>query len=89
VDALVTPTLPCTVPGINDSEVSVGDENWPAQTAMTRFTLPFNMTGLPAVTLPGGRDERGMPIGIQVAGRPWEEWTTLRVARALERSWRD
>jgi AtzE family amidohydrolase len=89
VDALVTPTLPCTVPRINDSEVSVGEEKWPAQTAMTRFTLPFNMTGLPAITLPWGRDERGLPIGIQVAGRPWEEWTILRAARALERLRRD
>ncbi len=86
VDALVTPTLPCTVPRTDESEVSIGHEKWPAQAAMTRFTLPFNMTGLPAVSLPWGRDERGLPIGLQLAGRPWDEWTILRAARALELS---
>jgi aspartyl-tRNA(Asn)/glutamyl-tRNA(Gln) amidotransferase subunit A len=43
------------------------------------YTAPFNLAGTPALTLPCGFDERGLPVGLQLAGRPWEETVLLRV----------
>ncbi len=49
------------------------------------FTTPANLTGLPAVALPSGLDERGLPLSLQLIGRPFEEALLLRAARAFER----
>jgi aspartyl-tRNA(Asn)/glutamyl-tRNA(Gln) amidotransferase subunit A len=49
-----------------------------------RFTIPFNVTGLPALSVPAGHDANGMPVGIQLAGRPNGERTILEFARTLE-----
>lgn len=59
--------------------------------ASWRLTYPFNLTGLPAVSLPCGFDRLGLPIGLQIAGRPFEEALVLRVAHAYEtsRDWRE
>lgn len=69
-DLLSTPTMPGTAPALGVP-------------ASTRFTAPFNILGWPAITVPVGTIE-GMPIGLQLAGRPWEEATVLRAARVVE-----
>lgn len=51
---------------------------------MTRFTAPFNLTGLPAISLPCGRDPAGLPIGLQMVAGPWQETKLLRAAYAWE-----
>nr|BAL52534.1 aspartyl-tRNA(Asn)/glutamyl-tRNA (Gln) amidotransferase subunit A [uncultured Chloroflexota bacterium] len=51
---------------------------------MTRFTAPFNLTGLPAISLPCGRDEQGLPVGLQIVAGPWQEAKLLRAAHAWE-----
>jgi aspartyl-tRNA(Asn)/glutamyl-tRNA(Gln) amidotransferase subunit A len=48
------------------------------------YTGPLNLVGLPALTVPCGFDPRGLPIGIQLGGRAWEEGTLLRVAHAYQ-----
>ena len=48
------------------------------------FTLPASLTGSPAVAVPAGRDDAGMPISVQVMGRPWEDGWVLAAARVLE-----
>ncbi len=48
------------------------------------FTVPASLAGLPAIAVPAGLDGEGLPLGLQVIGRPWDETTVLRVARALE-----
>jgi amidase len=48
------------------------------------FTLPASLTGSPAVTVPAGRDPSGLPIGVQLVGRPWEDHRVLAAARLLE-----
>ncbi|MDP9370592.1 MAG: amidase family protein, partial [Chloroflexota bacterium] len=53
--------------------------------SLVRFTGPFNATGQPAITVPCGLTEDGLPIGVQLAGRPFAESTLLQIAHALER----
>jgi aspartyl-tRNA(Asn)/glutamyl-tRNA(Gln) amidotransferase subunit A len=52
--------------------------------SMCQNTYPLNVTGHPALSLPVGRGEHGLPIGLQLIGRPFEEALLLRVAHALE-----
>ena len=54
--------------------------------ALRRFTLPFNLSGLPACTIPCGLSPDGLPIGLQIIGKPFDEATVLRLAHAYERS---
>ena len=49
------------------------------------FTVSANLAGLPGMSLPCGFSEAGMPMGLQVLGRPWDESTVLRAGRAYER----
>ena len=48
------------------------------------FTSPFNQTGMPAISVPCGFSAAGLPIGLQIAGKPFDERTVLRVAYAYE-----
>lgn len=84
VDVLLTPTLAMTAPDAGTDEVAVDGAVWPTQFAMTRLTMPYNASGHPALTLPWGVGDRGVPIGLQVAGRPMDETTVLGVSRVLE-----
>jgi len=52
--------------------------------ALVRLTSPANLTGMPSLSLPVGFDEEGLPLGMQVIGRPLDEATVLRVGRAYE-----
>ena len=54
--------------------------------AFTRFTRVFNAIGLPAVSLPCGFTARGLPLAIQIVGRPFDEAMVLRVAHAYEQA---
>ena len=49
------------------------------------FTLPCNLAGLPGLSLPCGFTKGGLPIGLQLLGRPFDEATLLRIGRAFER----
>lgn len=55
---------------------------------LTRFTAPFNLTGLPALTLPAGSDAEGLPIGLQLVGPAWGEAQVLAAGAALEKAWK-
>ena len=59
--------------------------------ASWRFTFPYNLTGLPAISVPCGFDGEGLPIGLQIAARPFDEATLLAAAHAYERrhEWAD
>jgi aspartyl-tRNA(Asn)/glutamyl-tRNA(Gln) amidotransferase subunit A len=52
----------------------------------TSFTRPFNITGQPAISIPGGFSSAGLPIGLQLVGRPFEDATVLRAAHAYEQA---
>jgi aspartyl-tRNA(Asn)/glutamyl-tRNA(Gln) amidotransferase subunit A len=65
--------------------VCYGGLEEPVLNAMIRCTAPFNATHLPAVSVPCGLTRAGLPVGLQIAGRPFAEATVLRVAYAYER----
>lgn len=83
VDAFLTPACPILAPRIGEQNLVVDDVVAPPQAFLVRNTFPFNLTGLPAISVPCGAS-RGLPIGLQIAGRPWEEALLLRIARAVE-----
>ena len=79
VDVLVTPTSPkpaAAFEGYNGSTTLSGPS----------FTGPFNASGLPAISIPGGFSSQGLPIGLQIAGKPFDEATVLRVAYNYEQA---
>ena len=86
VDVLLTPTLAVRVPDADVPEVEVEGARWTTQFALSRLTMSANATGHPAVSLPWGADERGVPIGMQLLGGAMDEVGLLGVAGVLERS---
>ncbi|RKX37897.1 MAG: amidase, partial [Thermotogae bacterium] len=53
---------------------------------LTRFTAPFDITGLPAITVPFGKSKSGLPIAVQLVGNVWAEAKVLNAAFALEKA---
>jgi Asp-tRNA(Asn)/Glu-tRNA(Gln) amidotransferase A subunit family amidase len=84
LDALITPTLPATAAGKEQEEFEYDDLVEGVTLSYVRTTAPFNLSGLPALSVPCGYDGDGMPIGLQIAGRPFDEATVLRVGAAYE-----
>lgn len=86
-DALVCPTLAVPPFPLEDPEpTEIAGE--PANGTLTDWTLvwPFNMTGHPVVSVPAGLTDNGLPVGLQIVGRRYEEQTLLGVAAAFERA---
>jgi aspartyl-tRNA(Asn)/glutamyl-tRNA(Gln) amidotransferase subunit A len=83
VDLLVTPTMPIPAPAIADLKKDP-EALRPAELRLLRNTRPFNVWGLPAVSVPCGFAKSGLPIGLQIAGSPWREDLVLRLAQAYE-----
>ena len=82
VDAVLTPATPSSAFGIG--EMSGGD---PVEMYLNDiFTVTVNMAGLPGMTVPAGLDAKGLPLGLQLIGRPFEEETLFQVAEVIEQS---
>jgi aspartyl-tRNA(Asn)/glutamyl-tRNA(Gln) amidotransferase subunit A len=86
VDVVVTPTEPLTAWRSGRNTVAIGGREESVLAASWRLTYPFNLTGLPAISVPCGFDSTGLPIGLQIAGRPFDEPMVLRCAAHVERS---
>jgi aspartyl-tRNA(Asn)/glutamyl-tRNA(Gln) amidotransferase subunit A len=86
VDVLVTPTTPVPATPIGQELVAYGGTQEPLIFALIRCTLPFNLTRLPALSLPCGFTSTGLPIGLQIVGRPFEEGVVLRTGHAYEQA---
>ena len=84
VDALVTPTTPAIAPKLGAVSVTTEGLSEPAGNAITRFTSFFNITGHPAVTLPSGMHSAGMPMGVQLVGRQFDEAGLFRLASIID-----
>ncbi len=84
IDVIVTPTTAITAPEINEKALPEGESDLTSTTQLMRFATATNLTGLPSITLPVGYDKHGLPIGLQIIGRAWEENVLLRMARVIE-----
>lgn len=85
-DLLLTPTVALGAPCIDQPSVTIEGSTLPAVAVLARLTRPFNISGIPTVTVPSGFTEDGMPIGLQIAGRAFDEATVLRAAYAYEQA---
>jgi aspartyl-tRNA(Asn)/glutamyl-tRNA(Gln) amidotransferase subunit A len=85
VDLLVVPTMPIPAPAIADLKASPGNLR-PAELRLLRNTRPFNVWGLPTISIPCGFTQGGLPIGLQIAGAHWREDLVLRLAHAYEQA---
>ncbi len=82
VDAILTPATPSAAFGLG--EMASAD---PVEMYLNDvFTVTVNLAGLPGVAVPAGLDSKGLPLGLQLIGRPWEEGDLLNVAYAIERA---
>lgn len=84
VQALITPQLPIVAPLIGQETISMGDFSEGVASALTRFTRIFNLTGLPTISIPCGFSSSGLPIGLQIVGRAFDEETILKIGHAYQ-----
>ena len=80
---LLCPAGPVTAHPHDSAEIEVAGERLPGRNAL-RYTIPFDLTGSPAVSVPFQWSAEGLPIGVQLAGRHFDEGTLLRAAAVLE-----
>lgn len=83
VDCIFTPTTAITAPRIGEMTVSIGNRTAEVRLACTRLVRGLNVIGLPALSIPCGTDACGLPVGLQIFGKPFTEARLLRVGQAL------
>lgn len=84
VDVFALPGAPVVAPPIGAQTVSIAGTETDLAMALLRFACPSNLTGLPALSVPCGLSREGLPIGLQLVGRAFDEATVLRTACAFE-----
>ena len=84
IDVILTPTTPSAAFGLGQ----LIDSDPVRMYLNDIFTVTVNLAGLPGVSIPVGLDAQGLPLGLQLIGRPWEEGGLLNHAYALEKSGR-
>jgi aspartyl-tRNA(Asn)/glutamyl-tRNA(Gln) amidotransferase subunit A len=83
VDAILTPATPSAAFGIGDEDMNAD----PVKMYLNDvFTVTVNMAGLPGIAVPAGKDGKGLPLGLQIIGKPFDEETLFAAARVIERS---
>jgi aspartyl-tRNA(Asn)/glutamyl-tRNA(Gln) amidotransferase subunit A len=83
VDAILTPATPSAAFGVGDEDMNAD----PVKMYLNDvFTVTVNMAGLPGIAVPAGKDAAGLPLGLQLIGRPFDEETLFALARVIERS---
>jgi aspartyl-tRNA(Asn)/glutamyl-tRNA(Gln) amidotransferase subunit A len=83
VDLIITPTIPIPAPTFAELEAHP-DQLRPKELMLLRNTRPFNVLGLPAISVPCGATSDGRSVGLQIAGKPWDEISVLRLAHVFE-----
>ena len=86
VDLLLSPTVPITASLIGEIELQVGSAKMGVIAAHTQYNAVYNLNGFPSITVPCGFSKQGLPIGLQLAGRPFDESKVLQVAHAYEQT---
>lgn len=86
VDAILTPATPSAAFGIGDKEMAAD----PVKMYLNDiFTVTVNMAGLPGIAVPAGKDSAGLPLGLQLIGKPFDEETLFAAGRVIERATSD
>ena len=83
-DAIATPMTARTSPPLNEKALRTGESDLVTTEQVMRFAPAANLTGQPALSVPVGYDDSGLPMGLQLIGRPWEEHLLLRLAAVVE-----
>ena len=83
-DALLLPTMRAPARPVGEVRAKIGERDYALHTAVTDFTGPFNLTGMPAISIPWSRSRDGVPIGLQVVGARGQDWKVLAIARRIE-----
>jgi aspartyl-tRNA(Asn)/glutamyl-tRNA(Gln) amidotransferase subunit A len=86
VDAVMAPVAPVAAPTIAESDVGNSSGAEAVIQRLTRFTRPVNYLGLPSLAIPSGFTRSGLPVGMQLIGRPFDEATLLRIGAAFQRA---
>jgi aspartyl-tRNA(Asn)/glutamyl-tRNA(Gln) amidotransferase subunit A len=83
VDAILTPATPSAAFGVGDEDMKAD----PVKMYLNDvFTVTVNMAGLPGIAVPAGKDDKGLPLGLQLIGKPFDEETLFAAGRVIERS---
>ncbi len=83
IDAILTPATPSAAFGVADQDMAAD----PVKMYLNDiFTVTVNMAGLPGIAVPAGLDAKGLPLGLQLIGRPFEEETLFRAAHVIEKA---
>ena len=83
VDAILTPATPSAAFGVGDEDMKAD----PVKMYLNDvFTVTVNMAGLPGIAVPAGKDAAGLPLGLQLIGKPFDEETLFAAGRVIERS---
>jgi aspartyl-tRNA(Asn)/glutamyl-tRNA(Gln) amidotransferase subunit A len=83
-DVLICATLRTPAPPVGAARVDVGGTSYPLHSAVTNLTMPFNLAGLPAISIPWMRSKDGVPVCVQIIGPRGSDWRTLAVAQRLQ-----
>ena len=86
VDAVIAPVSPIPAPTIAESDVGGGPGAEAVIQRLTRFTRPVNYLGVPSLSIPSGFSRSGLPVGMQLIGRSFDEATLLRIGAAFQRA---
>jgi aspartyl-tRNA(Asn)/glutamyl-tRNA(Gln) amidotransferase subunit A len=86
VDAVIAPVAPVAAPTIAESDVGNSKDAEAVIQRLTRFTRPINYLGLPSLSIPSGFTGRGLPVGMQLVGRSFDEAMLLRIGAAFQRA---
>ena len=86
VDLLAGPVEPVTAPRILERRIEIGGVALPAVPMLTKYTRVYNITGSPAISVPCGFGPDGLPVGLHLAGRNFDESTVLRAAYAYQQA---
>jgi aspartyl-tRNA(Asn)/glutamyl-tRNA(Gln) amidotransferase subunit A len=86
LDVLLAPTTPVAATPVGQNEVMLNGQPQDVRASLIRFTRIFNLSGHPVASVPCGFTPDGLPIGMQIVGRPFDEATVLRAADAYQRA---
>ena len=87
VDVILAPSVPIQATEIGQREVAIDGYEEAVYSALTRLTGPTNMNGLPSLSVPCGTTASGLPVGLQLIGRPFDEATLYRFGYAFGKSY--